>query len=455
MEALAGETELEAVAVGGVPEGAVGALAVLPYPLGIHPRIEERGRVAGSNRSVTLLGVDLVAHGAALLQGKDGTDAGADALPGPEGEAPRALASEDLGVPVGGTFELVLNSRAQRILVGGRLPASAGAEDLVVLDIADAQRIVERKGVVDRILIDLPRDESAGDGWIKRLRAVLPEGVEVRERGTATGENRKMLAAFRWNLRVLSYVALVVGAFLIYNTISVSVVRRRPEIGIARALGASRFAVTMAFLAEGAFFGLAGGIAGLPLGRVMASGAVLLMSTTVQSLYVTSRPAPIDLTPPVAALALGIGFLVAVASALSPAREAARVSPVLAMAKAERETTAAVHRWRDLAVAAVLGVVAAIASQAPPVGRTPLFGYLSALLLVGTCAFAIPALVHSVQKVSARALRRALGIEAMLASRSLAASLRRTSVLVGALATAIAMMVAVGIMVGSFRLSLF
>ena len=59
-----------------------------------------------------------------------------------------------------------------------------------------------------------------------------------------------MLSAFRWNLRILSYVALVVGAFLIFNTISVSVVRRRPEIGIVRALGASRSAVLRRFLGE-------------------------------------------------------------------------------------------------------------------------------------------------------------------------------------------------------------
>ena len=60
-----------------------------------------------------------------------------------------------------------------------------------------------------------------------------------------------MLSAFRWNLRILSYVALVVGAFLIFNTISVSVVRRRPEIGIVRALGASRELVLAAFLGRG------------------------------------------------------------------------------------------------------------------------------------------------------------------------------------------------------------
>jgi len=51
-----------------------------------------------------------------------------------------------------------------------------------------------------------------------------------------------MLRAFRWNLRALSYISLLVGAFLIYNTISVSVVRRRPEIGILRALGTARLA---------------------------------------------------------------------------------------------------------------------------------------------------------------------------------------------------------------------
>ena len=65
-----------------------------------------------------------------------------------------------------------------------------------------------------------------------KLRAVLPSGIELNREGSQTDENRRMLSAFRWNLRILSYVALLVGSFLIYNTISVSVVRRRAEIGI-------------------------------------------------------------------------------------------------------------------------------------------------------------------------------------------------------------------------------
>jgi putative ABC transport system permease protein len=244
---------------------------------------------------------------------------------------------------------------------------------------------------------------------------------------------------------------LVVGAFLIYNTISVSVVRRRPEIGIVRALGASRRAVLLAFLGEAACFGVVGALVALPLGRLLAEGAVRLLASTVDALYVSSRPGTLTLSAGSVALALVIGVGVAVVSALSPAREASLVAPVEAMARAQREHIVRVHKIRDLWIALVMAVGAAGASQLPAVAGKPLFGYLAALLLIGASVFAIPALVEGLVAISAEWLRRLFGVEALLASRSLAGSLRRTSVLVGALATAIAMMTSVGIMVGSFR----
>ena len=86
-----------------------------------------------------------------------------------------------------------------------------------------------------------------------------------------------MLTAFRWNLRVLSYISLIVGAFLIYNTIAVSVVRRRVEIGIFRAIGAQGLQVLAGFLGEAVLIGTAGALAGLAIGRLMAEGAVGLL----------------------------------------------------------------------------------------------------------------------------------------------------------------------------------
>ena len=100
----------------------------------------------------------------------------------------------------------------------------------------------------------------------------------------------------------------------------------------------------------------------------------------------------------------------------------------------------------------MLAVLGALAALAPPIGGKPLMGYLSALLFVAAAALLAPLVVHAAPRLAGSSgLRRVLGVEALLASRSLGGSLRRTSVLVGALATAIAMMTSVGIMVGSFR----
>src|SRR4029077_1757437 len=195
-----------------------------------------------------------------------------------------------------------------------------------------------------------------------------------------------MLAAFRWNLRLLSYISLIVGAFLIYNTISVSVVRRRAEVGIVRALGASRGVILAAFVGEASCFGLAGALIGLPLGRFMATGAVRLMSATVESLYVSSRPGSIELNATSVVLALAIGVGVAVASAYSPAREASQVSPIEAMARGRREYEVRVLKSRDFRIALVLGLAAAAASRAPAVAGKPVFGYLAAILLVAASA---------------------------------------------------------------------
>jgi putative ABC transport system permease protein len=121
------------------------------------------------------------------------------------------------------------------------------------------------------------------------------------------------------------------------------------------------------------------------------------------------------------------------------------------MGRGRREYDVRVHKGRDLWLALTLSLAAAAASRAPAIGGKPLFGYLAAILLLAASALAMPAFVYALTAFSSKLLGKLFGVEAMLASRSLAASLRRTSVLVGALSTAIAMMTAVGIMVGSFR----
>ena len=456
METLAGDNNLEIVASGGVPETVVGTIAALPYSIRISPRIEDSAFITDTKQTIPLIGLDLVAEGGSGPSGAISETSSGEASASSENtmrslqDSSSIWVGASLGKKPGDQLRLLINDQVREFTVRGVYPDSNGSESAIVMDLAAAQRALNRFGRVDRILLKVPEAPSIEE-WQQRIRAALPAGVEVRTQGTGTNENRRMLAAFRWNLRLLSYIALIVGAFLIFNTISVSVVRRRPETGIVRALGASRGAVLAAFIGEATFFGLTGAALGLPVGRVMASGAVKLMAATVESLYVSSRPGSIELSIWSVVLAFVIGVGVAIASAYSPAREASLVSPVEAMARGRREYMTRMHKSRDLWIALVLGILAAAASSVPAIEGKPVFGYLAAVLLVVASALAIPAFTDAVISRSSRWLGKILGVEALLAAQSLSGSLRRTSVLVGALSTAIAMVTSVGIMVGSFR----
>jgi putative ABC transport system permease protein len=445
LETLTGTSNLEVSASGGVPGEVFARLAALPYPLKLHARIEDYGVLDGAvRRAVPIIGFDLISDGAIEKSVREGETR---VFSDPDVNDAVWLSS-DLGYKSGDLVRLLINDTAQDFTVRGVLNDQGG--DVVLMDLAPATRLLRRGGRLDRILIQAPPPRSIED-WESLLRRSLPPGVAIARQGAQTEENRRMLESFRWNLRVLSYVSLAVGAFLIYNTISVSIVRRRFEIGILRALGTSRVGILSGILAEACCFGLLGGTIGIVLGRVMSQVAVKLVASTVASLYFSSQPAPISLTWEIALLGIVMGVGISLISALAPAWEASRVAPVEAMARGRREHQVRLHRWRSAAAAVIFAGIAWIASRQSPVNGKPVYGYLSALLSIAACALTIPLLVSGLSAITARVARRVFGVEALLATRSLAGSLRRTSVLVGALSTAIAVLTAVGIMVGSFR----
>jgi putative ABC transport system permease protein len=420
MQTLAGRTDLEILANGGIEERYFGALARMPVDATFSPVMLGQAFLPGIG-AVPLYGVDLLGKDALLVS---------KALAGRVRPGVTAqIAGRPVEFPTVETIE-------------------AGPGEYVAMDIAAAQQALGRFGRLDRI--DVAIGEGSDIDAVERaIREALPASYLISRPGTRSEENQRMLRAFRWNLRVLSYISLVVGAFLIYNTISVSVVRRRGEIGVLRAVGASRRAVFAMFLGEAVMLGVAGAAIGVGLGRLLAGATVELIAGTVNALYATSRPAPVALTWTETWLGLAIGVMTAAFSALAPAREAMLVAPVEAMGRGAREHRATLRWRRGLAWSAVLAAIAAGLSQAPAVDGRPIGGYAAAFFAIGAAAMAAPAVVLAVNRAGRTALRRR--VEAMLAGRSLTSSLARTSVVVAALATAVAMMASVGIMVGSFR----
>ena len=448
LESLTGKSDLLITATGGLDEAWLGRLVQLPYAFDFTPRIEDFASIGGKGEALPFLGLDLIGHrGEGAFEGSIDDSAHRLNMGDP------VWVGRRLSLHRGDRVNLLINDAIHSFTVAGVLrkqPGEIGEENAIVADIGLAQKVTGKIGKLDSIDVRVPSSHAV-EFWRQLLVKTLPVSAAVEPQGAHTGENRKMLAAFRWNLRVLSYIALIVGAFLIYNTISVSVVRRRSEIGLVRAVGGTRGLIAAGFLGESLVFAVAGSGLGLLLGRIMAVGAVRLVGNTVQSLYVSSQPSAVELTAEAIVTGVGLGLAVSILAALAPALEASRIAPVEAMARGRKEYDSTVRSRRAAGLATLAFVAAAALTQLPPVNGQPLFAYLSVALSILATAAAIPSVIVLLARVTQKTVEQLLGVEALLAVRSLRASLGRTSVLTAALSTAIAMTVSVSIMVGSFR----
>jgi putative ABC transport system permease protein len=347
---------------------------------------------------------------------------------------------------IGSRVELSIRGRRQTFVVRGLLesegPATAFNGSIAVCDIATAQRAFGLTGKLSRVDLMLP-DESLAS------RIQLPPGTRIERPSRRNERVERMLRAFRVNLFALAGVALLVGMFLVYNTVLISILRRRRDVGVLKTVGTAPRQIFGAFLAEGLLFGVIGSALGIALGHLLASGILRAVGRTINTLYVTTEPEAVTLTPGVIALGIAVGTLLSLVSALQPSLEASRVRPTAMIRPGLQQRIA---HPRLLAVLAIVCFIAgALISRVPAIGGIAVAGYVAVLFVVAGFSLLAPAIVRATSRIFAPILERAFGIVGRLAAVSLPASLRRTSIASAALSLATGMMVAVALMVGSFR----
>src|SRR5262245_13646712 len=236
-----------------------------------------------------------------------------------------------LGLSSGDTFAVRMGgARRPLVLVGELVPRDAlsarALESTLVTDIATAQEVLGEIGRLSRI--DLIVSEGPrGEAELARIAALLPSGVQVVSAGARATALDRMTRAFTINLAALSLLALIVGLFLIYNTMTFSVVQRRELIGTLRALGVTRGEIFGVILSEAALVGLAATGLGLGLGVVLAHTMLRFVARTINDVYVAMTIT--DLVIPGASLAwaaaLGLGGTLL--APLAPALEATATAP--------------------------------------------------------------------------------------------------------------------------------
>ncbi len=364
-----------------------------------------------------------------------------------------ASLSRRLSAPLGASLDLLAGVKPVRLFVAGVVDDNLmplGARGALFCDLSTAQETFGKIGLVDRIGIDV---RSGAD--VERVRgavaAAVPAGVRVERPSDRATTIAKMTDAFRFNLGALAAIALLVAAYLVFNAVSMSVVQRRAEIGIARAVGATRGSIFAVFLLEGCAVGAAGSAAGIGLGLLLAGSTLRVVSTTIDQLYAGTVPLGWSVPLSVYAAAASVGIGTALAASFLPALEAAAVAPSIAVRVGswDRSVRASIPRLTAGAVAVF--VVAWLLARMPPIDGRPWAGYASALAVIAGCSLLAPPAVWACARLARRLLPASAGAAARLAPMNLSGRVRRNAVAVASLMVGVAMTVSVSTMIASFR----
>ncbi len=365
-----------------------------------------------------------------------------------------AATARDLGVGVGEPLVVAAGGRSQDLTIGVTFSSRdafrrQAGRDLLILDVFHAQRIFGMGSNLTRIDLLLDGPDWDREQALAAIREILPPGTEIARPESRTAAAGELTRAFRLNLRALSLLGLLCGAFLIYNTMTFAVVQRRPILALLRALGVTPKRLFGVVLAEAAAVGFAGGCLGLAFGRLLAGRLLVRVEQTLDDLYFTTGSIWIEPPPWLTPAALLLAVAVALLAALGPAVEALRAAPGPALARATLET-----RWRAAlpkltAAGGVLVTLGALAIWSQRGGLPTAFAALFAIL-VGL-ALTTPLATVGLSRLVAAPAERTLGGLGRIAAAGVGASISRTGVAVAALAVAISVTLGVDLMIRSFR----
>ncbi len=360
--------------------------------------------------------------------------------------------AERYGLAVGDPLTILTSGRTQPALLAGLLEPGDNLSrrtlaGVILADISTAQELTGTQGYLSRIDLILPPEGSVD--LIAQLDARLPAGLLVVPSASRSATLEEMTAAFRVNLSALSLLALVVGLFLIYNTMTFSVVQRRELFGTLRCLGVTRREIFALVCVEAAMVGVVGSGLGVGLGILMGQVTVGMVTQTINDLYFTTTVQAVGIQVESLIKGAGMGVLATLITAAVPAWEAASVPPRYALLRSGLESKSRRSTlWSALGGLGIL--VGALLLFLVPSANLFL-GFSGTLLMVLGAALLCSSAVVGLLKLFALLTTRLFGLVGRLAPRNLLNSLSRTAVAVTALMVAVAVTIGVSIMIDSFR----
>ncbi len=355
-------------------------------------------------------------------------------------------AAQQLHVGRGDHFDVQVGSMPKTLHVLGILSEATYSQALGVMDIASAQWAFDAVGRLNRIDLRL-RAGTPVEAYRRELAGRLPPGVLAVAPQVERDRAVTVTRAYRVNLNMLALVSLWTGAFLVFSTQSLSVLRRRRSLALLRALGVTRGELQRALIGEGVALGAAGSLVGILLGIVFAAVMLRLLTGDLGNGQLRTVGASLhSALPPLLAFFL-IGTGVASVGAWVPARDAAHQPTAKSLKGGDGDYAAAAGTsWR---LGAVLLMAGAGLAWLPPIGGLPVFGYAAVGALLFGAVLMVPSLTVWILKLTPRTTRVVLDT----AIAQMRENVGLSTLSLASIIVSFSLMVAMAIMVYSFRVS--
>jgi len=422
------------------------------HTLSATPLIEIQGSCPPAGAPLTLLGIDPMSRADFFSVGGKTTETATwlDIMAKPRLAMVSRHLARSCGIEEGKEFEVLLQGQRHRLQARFAKTGDSDFEEsrLIFVDIATAQEILQLQGRLDRVEVRTRPGET--QAWIQDAESTLKPGLSFSSQTETLGRGRELLKAFQLNLLSLGLVAIFVAAFIVYNSASLSVLHRRADLAVLRALGASRRQLGAAFALETLVSGTLSAVLGVCLGTLLAKALFGEVSQTVHNLYLSSTELKLhaDLRVFLPALALALG-----ASALGsflPLLEVLSIGPAEGLRRLGHEGRLRRHPL-VLATFAALMFVAALLSAKLSSIRHPAWGFATAFAVLSGFLALTPGVMKILLSGIARLVRWLRWGFSQIACAQIAENPYRYGVVTAALALGVALWLGVSLMIVSFR----
>ncbi len=324
-------------------------------------------------------------------------------------------------------------------------------ENTMIMDIGNFQEYFKRYGYLTRI------DIYTDDDTTEIIKKNLPSHLKIQKKEEILRNQKSLIASFRYNLQFISFVAILVGIFLLYNTIFISVVKRRTEMGILRGIGADRKTIIILFTIQGMLLGISGSLLGILFGQFISYFSIIAVEKTISTMYSTISISDYIITGRDAIVALFLGLIISLIASSIPAYEASKIRPNESIREGSFEYKFRKYRKIFSIVGFILiinGIIISYFDYLYAPFEFPVLSYMGILFIIAGFTFISPLYLSALLKVIKKPSEKIFRATGKIAFSDMRGNVYRFSVALMSVAISSALIIALFTLIFSFRKSL-